>query len=48
LSDQKTFKIEKILKKQKQKGKIRYFVKWLGYPTSQNSWVDASWIKKIN
>ena len=47
LTEQKTFKIEKILKKQKQKGKIRYLVKWMGYPASQNSWVDASWIKKI-
>jgi hypothetical protein len=42
-----TFKIEKILKTKRVKGKTQYFVKWLGYPSSQNSWIDASWSRKI-
>jgi Integrase core domain/Chromo (CHRromatin Organisation MOdifier) domain len=42
-----TFKIEKILKKKRVKGKTLYFVKWLGYPSSQNSWVESSWLQKI-
>lgn len=42
-----TFKVEKVLKKTKVKGKTLVFVKWLGYPNSQNSWVDSSWIRKI-
>ena len=34
------FKIEKVLKKRKRKGKNQeYFVKWMGYPTKFNSWV---------
>ncbi len=42
-----TFKIEKILKKKRERGKTLYFVKWLGYPSSQNSWIEASWAQKI-
>lgn len=42
-----TFKVEKVLKKKREKGKTLLFVKWLGYPTSQNSWIDSTWIKKI-
>lgn len=33
------YKIEKVLKTRKNKGKIEYFVKWEGYPSSFNSWV---------
>ena len=47
LANQKTFKIEKIISKRKNRGKKQYFVKWLGYSQSQNSWVDATWIQKI-
>ena len=36
-----TFKIEKILRRRKNKnGKMQYFVKWKGYPSKFNSWVD--------
>lgn len=47
LVNQETFKVEKILKRKKVKGKTLLFVKWLGYPTSENSWIESSWIKKI-
>lgn len=36
------FKIEKILKERKRSGVKEYFVKWLGYPDSENSWIKAS------
>ena len=32
----------KILRSRKNKGKKQYFVSWLGYPTSFNSWIDAN------
>ena len=32
--------IEKILKTRKRAGKIEHFVKWRGYPSKFNSWVD--------
>lgn len=41
------FKIEKILKERK-RGRIKeYFVKWQGYPESQNSWVSQNLIRKF-
>ena len=33
------YKIESILKKRKRKKHQEYFVKWLGYPDSFNSWI---------
>lgn len=45
LARHQVFKIEKILKKRKRNNKTEYFVKWLGYPDSENSWVDQKWIK---
>jgi len=39
VSDDKTFKIEKILHKQK-RGKVTYvLVKWWGWPSKFNSWI---------
>jgi hypothetical protein len=32
------FKVERVLKTRKRKGKVEYFVKWLGYPEKFNSW----------
>jgi len=34
------YKIEKVLSTKSVKGKKLYFVKWLGYPDSFNSWID--------
>lgn len=42
------YRIEKILKTRKRKGKIEYFVKWLGYPDSYNSWEPSENLKKLN
>lgn len=36
-----TYRIEKILKTRVKDGKKQYYVKWLNYPSSDNSWVDA-------
>ena len=35
-----SYKIEKIIKTRKRGGKTEYFVKWRGYPSKFNSWVD--------
>ena len=34
------YRVEKILKKRKRGKKTEYFVKFLGYPSSSNQWVD--------
>ena len=41
-TSQKTFPIEKVLKRQGDKD----LVKWMGYPQSFNSWIDAKTIVK--
>lgn len=47
LAKHQEFKIEKILKERKRGNKKEYFVKWQGYPESQNSWVTQDLIRKI-
>ena len=34
------FRIEKILKTRKRRGKTEYFVKWLNHSNEYNSWVS--------
>ena len=41
-NDSSVYKIEKILKTRVKKGQKEYLVKWLGYPSEQNSWVPES------
>ena len=36
-----TYRIEKILKTRVKDGRKQYYVKWLNFPSSDNSWVDA-------
>ena len=40
-------RVERILKRRTYKGKIQYLVKWLNYPSSFNSWIDATEITSI-
>jgi hypothetical protein len=35
------YRIEKILKKRKRGKKIEFLVKWIGFPSSDNSWIQA-------
>ncbi len=35
------FVIDKILKTKFEKGKKNYFVSWMGYPSSFNSWITG-------
>ena len=41
-------RVEKVLKERKYKGKKQFFVKWLNYPDSFNSWIDAENLTNIN
>ena len=34
------YKIERVIKTRKRKGKTEYYVKWVGYPDKFNSWVE--------
>ncbi|KAG2386286.1 hypothetical protein C9374_002732 [Naegleria lovaniensis] len=40
--DPEIYEIEKILKKRIRNAKPEYYVKWVGYPTCDNSWVKKS------
>ena len=41
IKDDQLWKIDKILKQRRRKNKTEYFVRWLHWPNSFNSWVDA-------
>ena len=43
LTKQEAYRIEKVLKRQKNK----YLVKWVGYPDSFNSWIDKKDFEKM-
>ena len=43
LTDQNTFRVEKVLRKKKDQA----FVKWSGYPTKFNSWIPLTDLKKL-
>ncbi|XP_037031065.1 uncharacterized protein LOC119070714 [Bradysia coprophila] len=36
------FEVDQILKKRKNGHKTEYLIKWLGYPASENAWIDES------
>lgn len=38
--DDDEYFVESIINHQTEKGKLQYWVKWVGYPDSDNSWVD--------
>ncbi|RWS18111.1 uncharacterized protein B4U80_00885 [Leptotrombidium deliense] len=42
VSEPKSFRLENILERRKRKGKIEYFVKWLGYPEKFNQWIPST------
>lgn len=46
-SDTDTYKVEKIIKRRKWKGRKQVLVKWLGWPAKFNSWVDDTDIRVI-
>ena len=36
----RAYRIERVIRKRRRQGKMQYFVKWEGYPSSFNSWVS--------
>src|SRR5277367_47301 len=36
------FEVEEVLRQRRVTGQLQYFVKWMGYPSSMNSWVTAN------
>jgi len=40
IKEPERFRVERIVRTRTVKGKKQYFVKWLGYPDSANTWVD--------
>jgi hypothetical protein len=41
------FRVEKVIRKKKQGNKILYFVKWLGWDKTFNSWVEGEDLRKL-
>ena len=41
------FMIEKVVKWRKRQGKTELLVKWLGYPSSMNSWVSEDSVQRL-
>jgi hypothetical protein len=35
------YRVERIIRRRKRKGKLEYFVKWLNYPNSDNAWISG-------
>ena len=40
--------VERILRRQRRRGEMWYFVKWRGYPTSMNSWVRRRDMERVD
>ena len=41
VGEPESYKIEKVIRSRRQRnGQRQYFVKWMGYPDSFNSWID--------
>jgi len=43
-----TYRIDKIVRKRKLNNKTEYLVKWTGYPSTENSWISAIDLIKLN
>lgn len=41
------YRVEKIIKRKIQRGKIMYYVKWLNHSSTENSWIPANYIRKL-
>ena len=41
-SEEDVYEIEAIVNDRMHSGKKQYFIKWVGYPESDNTWEDAS------
>ena len=41
------FRVEKVIKERTRKGKKEYLIRWLGYPSKFDSWLQAADLKKI-
>ena len=46
IKEDDVYKVDQILKKRKRNGGTEFFVSWLGYPDSFNSWIKQSDILK--
>ena len=47
VSEGDAFKIEKVLKRRKRRGKSEVYVKWLHWPPKFNAWIDVSSVTQL-
>ena len=47
IKDDDVYRVERVLRKRKRKGVVKYFVKWKVYPDKFNSWVAEKDILKL-
>lgn len=48
LREDNSYLVERIVRRQRRNGNLQYLVKWLGYPSTANSWIDASDLYRID
>jgi hypothetical protein len=46
-TNEAVYRIEKVLKQRKRRGKVEYFVKWMGWPAKFNTWIDERTITRF-
>ena len=42
------YRVEKVLRKRKVNNKLEFLVKWIGYPSSENSWISGRDVLTLN
>ena len=40
INEKEEYEVEKILEKQRRKGKLWYKIKWIGYSSKYNQWIS--------
>jgi hypothetical protein len=48
ISDNTAYRIEKVIKRRRRNNSLEYLVKWVGYPSSENSWIPAEDLINLN
>src|SRR5579862_162023 len=42
------FEVEEVIRQRRVRGQLQYFVKWMGYPATMNSWINANDIRVLD
>ena len=48
IHDDDIYKVEKVIRQKRKNGEIWYFVKWLGYDDTFNSWIRKTDVTEVH